>query len=95
MGFRWKWGSALSLCLFAMVMDRFTDEVRQVPPWTMMFANDMVICSEIRKQVEENVERRRYASERREMKASHSKTEYMCANDWEAIRTVRTQEKNL
>ena len=37
-------GSALSPCLFAMVMDRMTDEIREEAPWTMMFADDIVIC---------------------------------------------------
>ena len=31
-------GSALSPCLFAMVMDRMTNEIREEAPWTMMFA---------------------------------------------------------
>ena len=39
-------GSALSPCLLAMVMDRMTDEIREEAPWTMMFADDIVICSE-------------------------------------------------
>ena len=45
-------GSALSPCLFAMVMDRMTDEIREEAPWTMMFADDIVICSESKGQVE-------------------------------------------
>ena len=36
-------GSALSPCLFAMVMNRMTDDIREEAPWTMMFADD--ICS--------------------------------------------------
>ena len=36
-------GSALSPCLFAMVMDRMTDEIREEAPWTVMFADDIVI----------------------------------------------------
>ncbi|KAI5614034.1 gastrula zinc finger protein XlCGF28.1-like [Silurus asotus] len=36
-------GSAMSLFLFAGVMDRLTDEVRQVSPWTMMFADNIVV----------------------------------------------------
>ncbi|KAJ8333822.1 hypothetical protein SKAU_G00411410 [Synaphobranchus kaupii] len=73
-------GSALSPILFAMVMDRLTDEVRQESPWTMMFADDIVICSESREQVEDSLEKWRYALERRGMKVSRSKTEYMCVN---------------
>ena len=53
-------GSALSPFLF-MVMDRLTDEVRQESPWTMMFTDAIVICSESREQVEEKLERWRYA----------------------------------
>ena len=32
--------------LFAIVMDRLTDEARQEAPWTILFADDIVICSE-------------------------------------------------
>ena len=53
-------GSALSPFLFAMVMDRLTDEVRQESPWNMMFADDIVIFSESKEQVERSLERRRY-----------------------------------
>ena len=31
-------GSALSPCLFAMMMDMMTDDIREEAPWTMMFA---------------------------------------------------------
>ncbi|KAK3535805.1 hypothetical protein QTP70_021117, partial [Hemibagrus guttatus] len=69
-------GSALNPFLFAMVMDQLPEEVRQESPWTLMFADDIVICSESREQVEENLERWRFALERRGMKVSRSKTEY-------------------
>ncbi|KAK3538824.1 hypothetical protein QTP86_015948 [Hemibagrus guttatus] len=76
-------GSALSPFLFAIVMDQLSEEVRRESPWTMMFADDIVICSESREQVEENLERWRFALERRGMKVSRSKTEYMCVNERE------------
>ena len=46
-------GSALSPCLFAMVMDRMTDDIREEALWTVMFADDIVICSESKKRLEE------------------------------------------
>ncbi|KAK3539478.1 hypothetical protein QTP70_008874 [Hemibagrus guttatus] len=88
-------GSALSPFLFAMVMDQLSEEVRQESPWTMIFADDIVICSESREQVEENLERWRFALERRGMKVSRSKTEYMCVNEREGSGTVRLQGEEV
>ncbi|KAK3549760.1 hypothetical protein QTP86_007759 [Hemibagrus guttatus] len=88
-------GSALSPFLFAIVMDQLSEEVRQESPWTMMFADDILICSESREQVEEILERWRFALERRGMKVSHSKTEYMCVNEREGSGTVRLQGEKV
>ena len=74
-------GSTLNPFLFAMVMDRLTDGVRQESPRTMIFADDVVIRNESREQVEEKLERWRYALERRGIKVSCSKTEYMCVDE--------------
>ncbi|KAK3568542.1 hypothetical protein QTP86_008756 [Hemibagrus guttatus] len=89
-------GLALSPFLFAIVMDQLSEEVRQESPWTMMFADDIVICSESREQVEESLERWRFALERRRgMKVSRSKTEYMCVNEREGSGTVRLQGEEM
>ncbi|KAK3511384.1 hypothetical protein QTP70_006116 [Hemibagrus guttatus] len=79
----------------AVVMDQLSEEVRQESPWTMMFADDIVICSESREQVKENLERWRFALERRGMKVSRSKTEYMCVNEREGSGTVRLQGEEV
>ena len=73
-------GLALSPFLFAVTMDRLTDEVRREPPWTMLFADDIVICEETREEVERRLKFWRYVLERRGMKVSRSKTEYLCIN---------------
>ncbi|KAK3534130.1 hypothetical protein QTP86_002258 [Hemibagrus guttatus] len=72
-------GLALSPFLFAMVMDQLLEEVRQ----------------ECREQVEENLERWRFVLERRGMKVSRSKTEYMCVNEREGSGTVRLQGEEV
>ena len=77
--------------MFALVMDRLPDEVKQKSPWTMMFADNIVICSKSRQQLEENLERWRFTLERRGMKVSRSKTEYMCVNERETSGIVRLQ----
>ena len=46
-----------------------------------MFADDIVICSEIKEQVEEKLESWRYALERRGMKVNRRKTEYVWVNE--------------
>lgn len=50
-------GSSLSPFWYANVMDRLTDKIRQETSWTMMFADNTVICSESREQVKETLER--------------------------------------
>ena len=82
-------GSTLSPCLFAMVMDRITDDIREEAPWTMMFADDIVICSESKERVEGKLESWRYALERRGMKSNRRKTEYMCVNERQVNGTVK------
>ena len=72
-------GSVLSPFLFAVIMDRLTNKVSREPPWTMLFADDILIFEEIREEVERRLECWRYALER-SMKVSRSKTEHLCEN---------------
>ena len=57
----------------------------------MMFADDIVISSGSREQVEKKLQRWRYDLERRGMKVSRSKTEYMCVNEKTPSGTIRQQ----
>ena len=88
-------GSALSPFPFAVIMDRLTDEVRREPPWTMLFADDMMICQETREEVEWRLECWRYALERRGMKVSRSKTEYLCINGGNDDKTLKMEDTKV
>ena len=89
-------GSALSSFLFAVIMDRLTDKVRRKSPWTMMFADDIVIYKETREEVERRLKSWKYALERRGMKAiSRSKTEYLCINGGNDDETVKMEDTKV
>ena len=85
-------GSALSPFLFAVIMDRLIDEVRREPPWA--FADDIVICKETRKEVEQRLESWRYALERG-MKVSRLKTTYLCINGGNDNETVKMENTKV
>ena len=87
--------SAFSPCLFAMVMDRMTDDIREEAPRTMMFADDIVICRESKERVEEKLESWRYALERRGMKVNRRKTECMCVNERQVNGIVKMQGEEV
>ena len=60
----------------------------------MRLVDDIVICEETRKEVERILEFWRYALERRAMKVSRSKTEYLCVNERNDKETVKMKEFN-
>ncbi|KAK3514046.1 hypothetical protein QTP70_002507 [Hemibagrus guttatus] len=75
-------GSALSPFLFAIVMDQLSEEVRQESPWTMMFADDIVICSESREQVEENLERWRFEKRNENLNSAYNLVWIREGDEW-------------
>ena len=87
-------GSVLSLFLFAIVMDRLTDEVRREPLWTMLFTDDIVICKETKAEVEQRLESWRYALEKIGMKV-RSKVKYLCINEGNDYETVKMEDTEV
>ena len=73
-------GSPLSPFLFAIIMDTLTEDIRKEAPWSMLFANDVILCSVDKETLEEDLEKWRDALEKRGMRMWRSKTEYMCLN---------------
>ena len=49
-------GSALSPLLFIIIMDVISQEVGRGPPHAMLFADDLVLCENARKEAEEQLE---------------------------------------
>lgn len=58
-------GSTLSSYLFAIMMGRLTDGVRQESPWPMMFIDDTVICCASKVSRREHGEVEAYTKEER------------------------------
>ena len=70
-------GSALRPFLFAIIINRLTENIRKDAPWNMLFAVDIVLSRQNHRELEEDLEIWRNALERRGLKVSWSKTEYL------------------
>ena len=74
-------GSALSPYLFAIIMDMLTEDIRKDPPWDMLFADDIVLSRQNCSKLKDDLQMWRNALERRGLKVSQSKTEYLKAGN--------------
>lgn len=74
-------GSALRPFLSTVAMDRLTDKVRQESLWTMMFADDTVICNDSKEQVEERLERWRQVCTRQKRNERQEKQDRILARE--------------
>ena len=70
-------GPALSPLLFNIVFDVITEDVREEPPWFVLYADDIVLVTEERRQLKRQLEEWRVALENRGMKISRSKMEIL------------------
>ena len=70
-------GSALSPFLFAIIINRLTEDIRKDTPWDMLFADNIVLCRQNHEELEEDLEIWRSAQERRGLKVSRSKRDYL------------------
>ena len=80
-GLRLHQGSSLSPFLFAIIMDKLTQDIRKDAPWDMLFADDIVLSRQNHRKLEDNLEIWRNVLERRGLKVSWIKTEYLKAGD--------------
>ena len=62
---------------FAIIMDKLTEDIRKDAPWDMLFADDIVLSRKNHRKIEDDLGIWRNALERRGLKVSRSKTEYL------------------
>ncbi|XP_063593838.1 uncharacterized protein LOC134770829 [Penaeus indicus] len=74
-------GLALRPFLFAIIMDTLSTVLLFLGPPSMLFADDILLCTEDNEEAEQELERWRHALERRGVKVSRSKTKYMFVNE--------------
>ena len=73
-------GSSLSPYLFAMIMDVLARGIKDLSPWCMLYADDIVLCGTRSEVVEKKLEERRRAMEDRGLKINRTKTVYLRFN---------------
>ena len=69
--------SALRPFLFTIIMDKLTEDIRKDAPWDMLFADDIVLSRQNHRELKHDLEIWKNALERRGLKVSRSKTEYL------------------
>ena len=88
-------GSALSPFLFAIIIDRLTESIRKDAPWDMLFADDIVLSRQNHRKLEEDLEIWRNALERRGLKVSRSKNEYLRVGGVDDEEELKLQEEKV
>ena len=88
-------GSTLSPFLFAIIIDRMTEDIRKDAAWDMLSADDIVLCRQNHRELEEDLEIWRNALERRGLKVSRSKTEYLRVGGVDDGEELKLQEEKV
>ena len=87
--------SAISPFLFAIIIDRLTEDIRKDAPWDMLFADDIVLCRKNYRKLEDDLEILRNTLERRGLKVSRSKTEYLRIGGVDDGEELKLQKKKV
>ncbi|KAL5166070.1 FHA domain-containing protein FHA2 [Glycine soja] len=70
-------GSTLSPYLFTLILDVLTEQIQEIAPRCMLFADDIVLLGESREELNERLETWKRALETHGFRLSRSKSEYM------------------
>ena len=88
-------GSAFSPFLFAITMDKLTEDIRKDALWDMLFADDIVLSRKNCRELEDDLEMWRNVLERRDLKVSWSKTEHLKTGDVHDDEELKLQGEKL
>ena len=94
-GVEFHQGSALSPFLFAIIMDKLTEDIRKDAPRDMLFADDIVLSRQNHRELEDDMEIWRNALERRGLKVSRSKIKYLKAGSVEGGEELKLQVEKV
>ena len=88
-------GSALSPFFFAIIIERLTENIKKDAPWDMLFADDIVLSRKNHRKLEEDLENWKNALEKRGLKVSRSKTEYLKVGGVDDGEKLKLQEEKV
>ena len=88
-------GSALSPFLFAIIMDKLTEDMRKDAAWNMLFSYDIVLFRQNHSKPEDDLEIWRNALEKSALKVSRSKTKYLKVRDVDDGEELELQRKKV
>ena len=88
-------GSALSPFLFAVIIDCITADIQREAPQDMLFADDVILCADIREELGTRLETWRGVMEDRGMRVSRKKMEYLCLEIQKEAGMVKMQGEEL
>ena len=72
-------------------MDKLTEDIRKDASWDMLFADDIVLSRQTCRELEDDLEMWRNALERRGLKVSRSKAEYLKDGDVDGGEELKLQ----
>ena len=73
-------------------MNELTESIRKNAPWNMLFADDIVLSKQNHRKLEDDLEMWRSALEKRGLKVSRKKIEYLKAGDVDDGENLNLQE---
>ena len=88
-------GSALSPFLFAIIMNKLTENIRKDAPCDMLFADDIMLSRQNHRELDNDLEIWRNAPKRRGLKVSRSETKYLKAGGVDNGKGLKLQGEKL